>query len=155
MADLEKLGHLATMTAETDASGPPTPEQLEAEKEQAEDETEAQAWAQVPMMLGAALSMLAPELQAVYTKEACDAWGVAMVPVAKKYGWNGPSNLPEIGLLITTAGLAVPTIVVVRAKLQQLREANAAHEAAKARAMARAVTPSPVSDVGVGDVGGK
>lgn len=152
MADLKKLESLGESIAEVDAAGGPTPEQIEAEKQQAEDEVEAQAWAQVPMMLGSVMSMIAPELKAVYTKEACDAWGVAMVPVAQKYGWNGPSNLPEIGLLITTASLAVPTVVIVRAKIRQMREAEAAYEAAKAAAMARTVVPSPVSDVGVSGV---
>lgn len=150
MADLEKLEALGAITSEIDSSGPPTPEQVEAEKQAAEDVTEAQAWAQVPMMLGSMLSMFAPELQAIYTEETCNRWGERMVPVAQKYGWNGPSNLPEIGLAIATAGMALPTVIVVRAKLAQMREAKAAHEAAKRASMARSIVPSPVTDVGVG-----
>jgi hypothetical protein len=152
MADLDKLHALGAVVDEIDAEGPPTPEQLEKEKEEAEEVTEAAAWAQLPLMIGSMLSMFAPELQAVYTEDACSTWGERMVPVAKKYGWNGPSNLPEIGLAITTAGLALPTIIVIRAKLAQMKEANeAAHNAAKARSMAGATVPSPVTDVGVGD----
>lgn len=152
MADLEKLEALGAVTSEVDANGPPTPEQLEAEKQQAEEVTEAQAWAQVPMMLGGMLAMIAPELQAIYTEENCHRWGERMVPVAQKYGWNGPSNLPEIGLAISTLGMAVPTVIVIRAKLAQMKAAKEAHEAAKARSMARSTTPSPVEDVGVGGV---
>lgn len=155
MADLEKLEALGSITAEIDASGPPTPEQVEAEKKEAEAVTEAAAWAQVPMMLGSMLAMIAPELQMVYTEEACNRWGERMVPVAQKYGWNGPSNLPEIGLAIATAGFAIPTVVVVRAKLAQMREAREAHEAAKKRSMERSVVPSPVTDAPVtGGAGG-
>ncbi len=154
MADLEKLTALETMTAETDANGPPTPEQLEKEKEAAEAVTEAEAWAQVPLMLGSVLSMFAPELQAIYTQENCASWGERMVPVAQKYGWNGPSNLPEIGLVIATAGMAIPTVIVVRAKLKQMQEANASHQAAKERVMQRGVVPSPVTDVGVAGTDG-
>lgn len=136
VADLKKLENLGGLVGEVDAESGPTEEQAEKAAAEAAAQTEAQAWAQVPLALGSALMIVAPELQAIYTKEACEAWGAAMVPVAEKYKWKGPSNLPEIGLLVVTASMAVPTVVVVRAKLQAIREANAAEERREAAAKA-------------------
>lgn len=154
--DLQKLENLGGMIGEADSAIGPTPEQAEQIAKEAAQATEAQAWAQIPMMIGAGLSMVAPELQHIYTPEACEAWGVAMVPVAAKYGWNGPGNLPEVGLLIATASLAVPTVVVIRAKIAEARaEAEKAEKLAKMRQGAATATDvDPMREVKQGATGG-
>lgn len=156
MTDIERLENLGGLVGETDQAIGPTPEQAQAMAAEAEAVTEAQAWAQIPMMLGAALSMVAPELQHVYTPAACEAWGAAMVPVAHKYGWNGPGNLPEVGLIIATASLAVPTVVIVRAKIAEARaEAEKAEKLAQMRAGAATATDvDPMREVKQGATGG-
>jgi hypothetical protein len=59
-------------------------------------------------------------------------WGRSMMPVADKYGWNSPGALPELGLLVTTMGLAVPSFLVIREKLRQAKEAQAVDVEVKA-----------------------
>lgn len=154
--DIQRLENLGGLVGETDQAIGPTPEQAEAMAAEAEAATEAQAWAQIPMMLGAGLSMVAPELQAIYTPEACEAWGAAMVPVAHKYGWNGPGNLPEVGLIIATASMAVPTVVIIRAKIAEARaEAEKAEKLAKMRQGAATATDvDPMREVKQGATGG-
>lgn len=154
--DLIKLEALGGMVDDTDLEMGPTPEQTEKLTKEAEAATEAQAWAQIPMMLGAGLSMVAPELQAIYTPDACEAWGVAMVPVAQKYGWTGPGNLPEVGLIIATASIAVPTVVIIRAKIAEARaEAEKAEKLHKMRQGAATATDvDPMREVKQGATGG-
>lgn len=136
--DAERMQALDGLVAEVDELAGPTPEQAQQQAAEVEAqqamEAAAREWGMVAFMIGGALSMLAPELRQVYTEDACLAWGGAMVPVAEKYGWNGPGNVPEIGLLIATAGLAVPSVIAVRGRLAQMKAAKAAAErAAKAR----------------------
>lgn len=138
VTDLDKLGALGSLTTEVDAEHGPTPEQAEAIKAEADAEAQAKAWAVIPMTVGKVLSMFAPELQAVYTPEACKEWGECMVPVAEKYGWNGPSNLPELGLVISTATMALPTVLIVRMRLANMREAAEAEARKQAKATAAA-----------------
>lgn len=148
VTDLDKLGALGSLTNEVDAENGPTPEQAEAIQAEASAEAQAKAWAVIPMTVGKVLSMFAPELQLVYTAEACKEWGEAMVPVAEKYGWNGPSNLPELGLIISTASLALPTVVVVKMKIQAMREAAETG----ARKQANAAAAANATDVVARDV---
>lgn len=148
VTDLEKLGALGSLTTEVDAEHGPTPEQAEAIKAEADAEAQAKAWAVIPMTVGKVLSMFAPELQAVYTPEACKEWGECMVPVAEKYGWNGPSNLPELGLVISTASLALPTVLVLKMKIQAMRQAAEA----EARKQANAQAAAGATDVVARDV---
>lgn len=148
VTDLDKLGALGSLTTEVDAENGPTPEQAEAIQAEATAEAQAKAWAVIPMTVGKVLSMFAPELQLVYTAEACQGWGEAMVPVAEKYGWNGPSNLPELGLVISTASLAMPTVVVMKMKIQAMREAAEV----EARKQANAAAAAGATDVVARDV---
>lgn len=115
---------LEGLVTEVDAEGPATPEQQAEQAKAATEETQAREWGMLAFTVGAALSMLAPELKQIYTEEACERWGLSVVPVAEKYGWNGPGNVPEIGLAICTLGLAVPTVLVVRMKLAQIEAAR-------------------------------
>lgn len=103
----------------------------------------AAAWAAVAQSIGALLSIAAPELRAVYTEEACRGWGERVVPVAAKYGWDSPDGMPEVSLGIATLGLAVPSVMVIRARIAAAREeARAAAEAARAGATRRLDQPT-------------
>lgn len=93
-----------------------------AEEQAAQFDDIAREWGAVAYMIGSALSVLAPELRQVYTEDACMKWGAAVVPVAQKYGWDGPTAVPEFGLVIATAGLAVPSFLVIRKRLQDARK---------------------------------
>jgi hypothetical protein len=133
--DIEKMDALAGSLAELDDElTPRTPEQREAEEKaaaEADPEFQAKAWAEMAQALGGMLSMIAPELQQVYTDKACLQWGRSVVPVAEKYGWNGPSSIPELGLLIASVPLVVPTAFILNARIKALRKAKA--EADEAR----------------------
>lgn len=120
--DMQRMEGLGDLADEIDAEGPPTAEQQQAQAVEAAGEENARQWGAVAFMIGGALSMVAPELRQVYTEEACLNWGRAMNPVAEKYGWNGPSALPELGLVIATAGLAMPSYFAVRARIQAAQE---------------------------------
>lgn len=119
MADMEKLTALGTVAQEVDGEGPPTPEQQRQEQEATEEERQAREWGAIAFTIGGALSMLAPELRQVYTEAACMRWGESVVPVAKKYGWDGPGKVPELGLLMSTAMLVVPSFFVIKARLKE------------------------------------
>ena len=84
--------------------------------------TAAEEWAQIPAILGGVLKIAIPELGEVYTPEACENWGVAMVPVAEKYGWGSAPVGCEVGLAIATLGLALPTFTAFK-KYQNERRA--------------------------------
>ncbi|HWP19767.1 MAG TPA: hypothetical protein VNO84_11610 [Burkholderiaceae bacterium] len=139
MTDVAKLEALGQMTAEADALGGPTPEQAEQQAAMDAAETAAREWGVIAYTIGGALSMLAPELRQVYTEDACMGWGRAMVPVADKYGWNAPSDVPELGLIIATAGLAVPSYVAVRRRLDAIKAKREADDDAKAKVAAQTV----------------
>lgn len=133
--DMEKMNGLAAMAADLDAEvTPKTDEELAAEEaaaKAADPETQAQAWAGLMAMIGGALTMIAPDLEQVYTEKSCLKWGASVVPVAQKYGWDGPSSVPEIGLLIATLPLAVPSFFLVRARIAQLKAQKAAADEAR------------------------
>lgn len=86
----------------------------------------AQQWAMIPAMLGSALSIAMPELQSVYSREACEAWGAAMVPVADKYGWNADGLIgPEVALLAASLPFVIGTYGAIKSKKAELqREAK-------------------------------
>lgn len=122
--DADKLNGLDGLVGEVDAEGPPTPEQVQEQQQAQTLENSAREWGLIVYTVGGALAMLAPELRQVYSEDACLRWGESMAPVAEKYGWNNPANVPEFGLALTTLGLAVPTYLIVKTKLEQLREAR-------------------------------
>jgi len=149
--DASKLEALADAVGEADALSPEAQqaakEEAAAEQQKAtEFEVQQRQWGMIAFTVGSALSMIAPELRAVYTEEACMQWGASVVPVAEKYGWSGPGNMPELGLLMTTAGLAVPSFLAIKLRLEQLREARRqAEAAAKRRATDTAAEVTEVS----------
>lgn len=133
--DMDKMNALAGQVGEVDDElTPRTPEEQEAEDKaaaQADPAYQAKAWGAMAYSVGAMLSIIAPELKSVYTEDACLAWGHSVVPVAEKYGWNGPSSVPELGLLMATVPLALPSFFIIRGKLRELKAAKDAHDAAR------------------------
>lgn len=124
---IEQLQALEGMTTETDAANPDAATQQAQAAEQAqasESEMAARAWGMMMFTVGGFAQMLAPELKAVYSEERCYAWGQQANAVAEKYGLNGPTAMPEIALIASTAGFAVPTYLVIRQKIEQARAAK-------------------------------
>lgn len=77
---------------------------------------QAEMWAALPAMVGSMLRIALPDLEKVYTPEACRAWGSAMVPVAEKYGWDVEGVLSvELVAVAASAPLVLGTVQVIRA----------------------------------------
>lgn len=122
------LEALAGMARETDEANPSQEQQQEQQQQQQQataDEQGAREWGLIPYSIGGLLTMLEPALKEVYTEERCLTWGKHAHGVAKKYGWDGPSNLPEFALVLSTAGFAVPSFFLIRARLEQMRQGGA------------------------------
>lgn len=129
--DQQKLEGLGTLVDEVE--GPSPEDQAQAQKDQQQAETleqGAREWGAIAFMIGGAVGMFVPEVKPIYTEDACLNWGRAMMPVAEKRGWNSPSALPELGLLIATMGMVVPTVMLVRAKVAAIREGKESPEKA-------------------------
>lgn len=125
--DVQKLQALGSMTDETDAANPDPEQQAKAaEREQAATQSDiaAKQWGMLMYTVGGFAQMVAPELRQVYTEERCFAWGQQANAVAEKYGWNGPSAMPEIALIASTVGFLVPTWLVLRQKVEQAKAAK-------------------------------
>lgn len=147
--DASKLEALGDAVAEVDNDSPAAQAEAQAVVAAVDAaEQQAREWGMIAYTVGGALGMVAPELRQVYSEEACMGWGRAMVPVAEKYGWNGPANVPELGLLIASLGLGVPSFIAIKERMRQLK---AAREAAEAAAKAKAGDKpegSPLDGVG-------
>ena len=131
---VQRLEALGTMTAEVDAENPTLEQQHAAqaeEKEAVEVDAAAKEWGFIPFTIGGMLAILAPELKAIYTEDACYQWGKAAAAVSKKYGWESPSNMPELALATATLHFAVPSVLIVREKLREMREGKATGMLAK------------------------
>lgn len=131
---MDGLDALDNLVEETDAAnpGPEQRQQEQREQEEAEQiEQGAKDWAMVPFMIGGLATMFAPELAPVYTKERCLIWGRHANQVAVKWGWNSPSNMPELGLAACTISFALPTFLVLREKLREMKEGKASGLMAK------------------------
>lgn len=93
---------------------------------------QAESWAVLPAIVGSTLAIAFPELRAVYSPEACHAWGAAMVPVANKYGWDADALAgPEIGLLCASLPFVMGTVGAFKAKKAEAIKAEKATPAAK------------------------
>jgi hypothetical protein len=125
---MARLEALADMVDEVEQSTP-SPEARQAQAEQQKDadsaEQGARDWALMMFTLGGMACMIEPELKQVYAEDRCLNWGAHANQVAIKYGWGGPSNMPELALLASTATFFVPTYFLLRAKLAQVREGKA------------------------------
>lgn len=97
--------------------------------------TEAQQWAAAPGAVGMIFSLYLPELEKVYTDEACLRWGEAMAKFAERRGWKASKFFewlePIIPLAMATKPLLVPTVAAFRAKLAEIRAAQAAADEPK------------------------
>lgn len=103
------------------------------------------------MMVGGVLGMALPELRAVYTEDACLAWGGGMAAVSDKYGWDAGDTAakwaPECMLLMTSIPLIVPTVQAIKQR-QAASKAKALNEAPKSAARGVAVANNaPIEDV--------
>lgn len=124
---MEQLNALGGMAEETDAANPSAEQQEQASQEQAQEaqaDVAAKQWGMLMFTLGGFSQMIAPELRAVYTQERCLDWGHQANAVAEKYGWNGPSTMPELALIASTAGFLVPTYLAIDARLKQAKAAK-------------------------------
>ncbi len=120
-----RLEALAGMTQEADAANPSAEQQQAAAVEQAqatEAEQSAKQWGILMFTIGGFAQMIAPELKAVYSEDRCLAWGMQANAVAEKYGMNGPSAMPELALIASTAGFFLPTFFIVRSKIKEAKD---------------------------------
>lgn len=157
MEQLEALGGLVDELEGANPSQEAQQEQAEQAAQQSEAEAGARAWGMVMFTVGGFAQMIAPELKPVYSEDRCYQWGQQAQAVAQKYGWNGPSAMPELALIASTVGFALPTYMIVRQKLEQAKAAKDgsigeklaawwAHFKAQ-RAAARAAAAAPAGDV--------
>jgi hypothetical protein len=127
MSDPKQLEALAGMVDEMEANNPGAEAQQAAAQAQAqasEADAAAQQWGMLMFTVGGFAQMIAPELKQVYSEERCFQWGQQAQAVANKYGWTGPTAMPELALIASTAGFLVPTYFVVRAKVEQAKQAK-------------------------------
>lgn len=126
-ASAQRLEALAEMARGVDAENP-SAESRQEQAAQAEaislEDANAKAWGMVMFTVGGFVQMVAPELKPVYTEDRCFAWGKQAGAVAKKYGWDGPSTMPELALIASTLGFAVPTYLVIKGKLADQKESQ-------------------------------
>lgn len=85
----------------------------------------AMEWVVVPEIFAWAITCIFPEVQAAYTPEAKMDLARKIAPVAEKYGWNGPGNMPELTLAIGAIGFSMPAILAYRARKEAAAEAEA------------------------------
>lgn len=118
------LDALAGMTQQTDAANPSAEakaEEAHQQAQQTEKDAAAQEWGMLMYTVGGFACMIAPELKPVYSEDRCFQWGQQANNVAEKYGWAGPRAMPELALIASTVGFAVPTYFMVREKIQQAK----------------------------------
>lgn len=126
-ANTQRLEALAEMAQGVDAENPSAESRQEQAAQAAaisQEDANARAWGMVMFTVGGFVQMVAPELRAVYSEERCFAWGQQAGAVAKKYGWDGPSAMPELALIASTLGFAVPTYLVIKGKLADQKESQ-------------------------------
>lgn len=121
----EGLESLGGMAAEVDGANP-SAEQKQAthdvQRIQSEADQGAQQWGMLMYGIGGMLQMIEPELKPIYSEERCFAWGQQAHAVAKKHGWGVPDNMPELALIGSTIGFAMPSFFMVRERIKQVRE---------------------------------
>jgi len=120
-----RLEQLANMAQEADAANPSAEQQQAQQVEAAavsQADIAAKQWGMMMFTIGGFACMIAPELRQVYSEERCFAWGQQANAVAEKYGWNGPSAMPELALIASTAGFAVPTYFLLREKVAAAKD---------------------------------
>jgi hypothetical protein len=115
-----RLEALAAQTQTIEQDNPSQEHQQEQARERAEQseaEAAARQWGMLMFTIGGFACMIAPELKAVYSEDRCFQWGQQANAVGEKYGWNGPSAMPELALIASTAGFAVPTYFLIKQRI--------------------------------------
>jgi hypothetical protein len=123
--DTSRLEALGAMTQEVDAANPTPEAAAEAQAEavaMTAAEAAAKSWGMIMFSVGGFATMIAPELKPLYSEERCFEWGQAANAVAEKHGLNAPTNMPELTLLVSTLGFAIPTVFAVKEKLKQAKD---------------------------------
>lgn len=122
-----RLEQLAPMAQEVDSANPSAEQQqqMQAEAEQVSvSDAAAKQWGMLMFTVGGFACMIAPELRPIYAEDRCFAWGQQANAVAEKYGWNGPTAMPELALIASTLGFAVPSWIIIRQRMEQARTAK-------------------------------
>lgn len=99
---------------------------------------EAEEWAGLPYVFGSILAEAMPELERVYTDEACLAWGEKMVPVARHHGWTIGVAGMWLALIGASWGLLKPTGAAIRRRVKEKPKPAPAGTVDGARAAAAA-----------------
>lgn len=106
----------------------------------------AREWSELPAAVGALLRFPFPELEHVYTPEACMAWGAAMVPIAERYGWTAGKVFPWLSLIGATASLLLPTVAIIKAHAQPETAAPAGEKGPRATVTVIKTTAAETGD---------
>lgn len=109
----------------------------------------AEAWAEIPAMVGMILGAALPEVKPAYSPDACYAWGKSMARVAAKRGWAGEGLPPEASALLATAMFVIPTMGAIKTRQRaaaDAREAKAQHAGGAAAGVLPEITGFPRGD---------
>ena len=120
-----RLEALKLQTQTIEQENPSSEDQQEAQAEQEKQSSAdiaAKQWGMLFYAIGGFCQMIAPELKSVYSEERCFLAGQQTNLVAEKYGWNGPSSMPELALIATLASFAVPSYFAISAKMKEVKE---------------------------------
>lgn len=82
----------------------------------------AMEWLILPQMLAWGFKVAFPEVATHYTAEAEMDLARKIVPVAEKYGWNGPGNAPELALAVGAIGFSMPAVLAYKARKEKPQE---------------------------------
>ena len=85
----------------------------------------AMEWFIVPKSLAWLVTTLFPETASAYTDEKCLELARAIVPVAEKYGMNGPGDSPELTLLGAAAMFSMPAIMAHKKRKKEAADKEA------------------------------
>lgn len=79
----------------------------------------AMEWLILPQMIAWGFKVAFPEVATHYTAEAEMDLARKIVPVAEKYGWNGPGNAPELALAVGAIGFSMPAVLAYKARKEK------------------------------------
>lgn len=81
-----------------------------------DEDAAAREWLFVPEIIAMIATAILPETASHYTDAHCMTLARKFVPVAEKYGWQGSSASPEIGLGLATLAFAAPAMFAYRTR---------------------------------------
>lgn len=103
---------------------------------QADPNAAAMEWLIIPELMAWAITTALPETKEHYTQESKMELAQKIAPVAEKYGWNGPGDMPELGLAVGAIGFSMPAVLAYKTRKMQI-------EAARQEAQAGTVNVRP------------